>query len=639
MRYKPFSWLDVRTVGAAGLLCLGVMTAERLLLLVKNESLVPHTIGTWVSCFWVGLQFDLTVIGVLGLPAMLLALRRTSPFDRRRGLLSASLFTAWFLILYLILCDIFFFEEFNAHFNYVAVDYIFVNGHEVLQNIWQSYPVIPATLWIVLVAAALTRLTLIFGGSPSKATPHPHRWAALWFALTLVGLGLTDIRKIHAAGNRVLGELSTNSLYTLAYALWTHDLQYDHYYETIPEDEATQRVRRLVGQPGQTFLSHGSAVFRRVPSAASPKRLNVVIILVESFGSEFVDALYPHTPPLTPEFSRLSREGLFFSNIYATGNRTVRGLEGVLASYPPIPGGAIVKRKPARDVPTLASLFKSNGYRTFFIYGGRGLFDNMRAFMKRNGFDAFLEQKDYPHPPFTSAWGVPDEDIFNKAHDTFDEAHRLGKPFFATVLTVSNHRPYTYPKGRINRNPDDHRRENAVAYTDWAIGQFFKKARSKPYFKDTLFVILGDHGARVYGSDFIPIASYEIPLLFYSPFHVPAQRLSTLGGSIDVAPTILGILGWGYDSPFYGRDLRKVPADEGWALMQHDRDIARYDKGRLVVLSMPKSAVLFRFDPRKKTFTYDPDIPAAGQSAIRDAVAYYQIASHDFERLRNPPAH
>src|SRR5438552_8284504 len=259
-----------------------------------------------------------------------------------------------------------------------------------------------------------------------------------------------------------------------------------------------------------------------------------------------------------------AEEGLLFSNIYASGNRTVRGFEGVLSSFPPLPGDSIVKRDRSANVETVARVLKRDGYQTVFLYGGRGIFDGMRSFALHNGYDRFVEQKHFEHPTFTTIWGVCDEELFQRALEEFRSLSTAGKPFCATILSVSNHKPFTYPPGRIPEDPAQRLRNHAVKYSDYALGQFFRAAKKEPFYTNTIFVVVADHGARVYGSQSIPIHSYEIPLLIVSPavIKTPGQ-LGQLGCSLDVAPTVLGLLGRPYQTLFLGRDLLRSPPPDG----------------------------------------------------------------------------
>jgi phosphoglycerol transferase MdoB-like AlkP superfamily enzyme len=320
-------------------------------------------------------------------------------------------------------------------------------------------------------------------------------------------------------------------------------------------------------------------------------------------------------------------EGMLFTNLYASGNRTVRGFEGVLSSFPPLPGESIVKRDRSDNVETIARVLKRDGYSTLFLYGGRGLFDGMRSFAVRNGYDRFVEQKHFRHPTFSTIWGVCDEDLMMRAVDEFSEQAKTGQPFCGTVLSVSNHKPYTYPKGKIPEDPDKRLRENAVKYSDYALGRFFEAAKKEAFWTNTIFVVVADHGARVYGKQSIPIHSYEIPLLIAGPAAVKGpSRAGQLGCSLDVPTTILGLLGRPYESIFFGCDLLKGQPDNGRVFLNHNRDIGLLTHDRLVVLGLMQTVEFYQGDPKKVDMSLLTQPTDADREYQKDAIAIYQVA-------------
>jgi phosphoglycerol transferase MdoB-like AlkP superfamily enzyme len=318
---------------------------------------------------------------------------------------------------------------------------------------------------------------------------------------------------------------------------------------------------------------------------------------------------------------------MLFTNIFACGNRTVRGMEGVLSSFPPLPGDSIVRRDRSDNVETIARVLKRDGYSTVFLYGGRGLFDGMRSFTLRNGYDRFIEQKHFEHPTFTTIWGVCDEDIFQRTVEECRALSQTGQPFCATVLSVSNHKPYTYPQGRIPEDPGQKRQDYAVKYSDFALGQFFRAAKKESFWTNTVFVVIADHGARVYGKQSIPIHSYEIPLLITGPAVVKSpSRVGQLGGSLDVAPTVLGLLGRPYQSTFFGRDMLKMPPEAGRAFLNHNRDVGMLAGERLVVLGLLQTSEFFAGDPKRVDMNLLSNPDAADLELERDTIAIYQVA-------------
>lgn len=299
----------------------------------------------------------------------------------------------------------------------------------------------------------------------------------------------------------------------------------------------------------------------------------------ESFGSVYVDSTDNAGGPVTsPHLDHLSEGGLFFTNIYATGNRTVNALEAIFTSFPPLPGISTARRPGSVGMNSLPALLHDHGYDTAFLYGGRKVFDNMGNFWSGIGFNQAWDQADIAEPGFTTIWGVADEYLFAEALKRLDEHAAVDAgstaPFFLSLLTVSNHRPYLYPAGRIDKNPDEKYRWNATKYADWAFGNFVEQARTHPWFANTVFIFIGDHGPRVFGAAQVPVQSFRVPLLFYSPGNITPERNPVLGSSIDMTPTLLGLLGLTYDSPFFGRDLRRVPEGSGRVVMQHNFSIA-----------------------------------------------------------------
>jgi phosphoglycerol transferase MdoB-like AlkP superfamily enzyme len=411
------------------------------------------------------------------------------------------------------------------------------------------------------------------------------------------------------------------------YFAWTCRFDFEQNYLTVDEDTASAALRHAVVSPSDRLVPDSANPVDRIVFTGRPQRdWNVVLILEESLGSDFVGVLGDRRR-LTPNLDRLAQDGLLFDNFYATGNRTARALEAVLTSMPPIPTESILKRDHSSRVFTLALVLAERGYERLFMTAGRGLFDGVRSFMTHNGFNRFIEQSDFIDPVFINAWGVSDEDLFRGALAQFDRLHENGKPFFATLLTVSNHRPYTYPAGRIAESGQS--RENVVKYADYALGYFFQEARAHEFYQRTLFVVMGDHGARVYGSQIFPMASYRVPVLLISPeTSLAGKRCGTLACSLDIAPTILGQLGGEYRSVFFGRDVLQTPPAAGRAVMQHNHDVAVLDaRNRMVVLGYNRSACGFHLDlagfQLARSSTVDPQLLQMTAALFQSASSLY----------------
>ena len=542
----------------------------------------------------------------------------------------------WAAQVFLLVAEFYFFQEFKSRFNPVAVDYL-IYPREVFINIWNAYPVPAVIAGCLLIGAGW----MWVAGRLFKTMWTRPVWIGtrfLWFAGALIlfaGLTRTvSLNPPQVSEDRTLNEIANNGALSFFAAAWTRNLDYSTFYRTIPRDEACTRVHRMLASTNATFTGGPDNITRQIAGDPARPRLNVVILLEESLGSEFWGCL-GRTNTLTPEMDRLATgEGLLFDNMYASGNRTVRGMEGALSSFPPLPGDAIVHRDRSENVETIARVLKRDGYDTVFLYGGHAMFDNMKPFLVANGYDRIVDQKDFASPAFVTVWGVSDEDLYAGAIREFRALSRTDRPFFATILTVSNHKPYTYPAGRIPENPNG-KRENVVKYTDWCLGRFFQAAKQEAFWTNTIFAVVADHGARVYGSQDIPIFSYEIPLVILGPAVVPQpRRIHAPGCSLDLPPTILGLIGRPYQSLFFGRDLLHDPPDTFRALLNHNRDIGLFARDRLVVLGLQKKVEFYAGNPHAVNLEPVPQPAPEDLELEKDAEAIFQVADELYMNRR-----
>ncbi len=610
-----------------------VAFVTRLVILIFGRSQHSASATQVFQALAIGELYDVLAAMWLLAPFVLyLALTTERWFHRpiNRGLVRTGFFVSAGFAIFVAATEYFFFDEFTGRFNFVAVDYL-IYPTEVVNNIWESYPLIPVLLGVIVASALSVRaIRQPLAEAFASTTPPSRRWATLGVYAAALGALTLAARPEWArvSEDRELNEVALNGYYTWWLAFMGQDAPYEGWYATAPIDEQNARLRRLLAERQlDTTSLHAGTTVRRIAAVSPPRRLNVVLVLEESLGSLLVGALHPRDTSLTPRFDSLITEGTLFANAYSTGNRTIRALEATTSSIPPLPGISIVRRPASRGLFTLPEVLREAGYSTTFIYGGRALFDGMGEYMRNNGMERVIEQKDITDTAFTTAWGVADEFLFNHALGVMDQQSASGKPFFNLILSVSNHKPYTYPKGRIAADPDKHWRVNAVQYADWALGDFMRKARTHAWFDSTLFILMGDHGARVYGAAQLPIPSYEIPILFYAPGIIAAgQRITTVMSALDLPSTILAQLGLSYTSKFFGRDAFSMPEQDGRALMTHNNEIALMRGGYVAVLGLRGATTLYRYEKGSEALTRVPSPDSAGNEAIRDAIAYFSAA-------------
>ena len=599
----------------------------RLGLALYSASQVSFSLWTLVKMFVVGFFFDLSVALHGMIPLVLyLAIVPRRWFDRswNRWLVRGFVWLGASLILFGAVSEYFFWEEFQSRFNFIAVDYL-VYTTEVLKNIRESYPVFPLIGVIGLLAAVVTwlidRYLLVW---KTEVNWKKRVGAVLLFILfpVISFFGMNGNYK-NISDNMYNDELAGNGLYELFSAFRNNELDYHRFYRTLPDAEAEAILRAQLEKSGGTMISNQSwNLTRQFEGQGTLKQPNIVFITVESLSSDYL-GIYGNKENLTPRLDALSKESLWFSKVYATGTRTVRGLEAITLAIPPTPGQSIVRRLDNQDLFTIGSVLNSQGYVSHFLYGGYGYFDNMNEFFSVNGY-SITDRSDIPKDKIVmeNAWGVSDEDIFSQALEKMDQDYSQGKKSFQMIMTTSNHRPFTYPEGRIDiPSPGD--RAGAVKYTDWAIGNFIDQAKTKPWFKDTIFVIVADHQADSAGKTEVPIQRYHIPVLVYGPEWIKAGKVDRLMSQIDVAPTVLGLLNFSYKSRFLGYDLNQIPEGEERIFISTYQSIA-YAKGDTLVVLNPKQRVTcYRIDYE----TGEYQLLAEDPVLVREAIAWYQGAS------------
>ncbi len=684
-----------RTLLAVWAILIVIGTATRIALALQTP--LGSEIGPLSRALATGFVYDALVAVVLATPiAFALALgskRRSRPvagFVWMSLLAAAAVFGGF--------VEFFFFEEFDARFNHVALDYLLFPG-EVAGNVWESYPV---PLYVALALLVGSGFAYVAQRSLRNATDVPRTWKKrALHAFAALGAGAAAVALLcvlpaPSTGNRATDEVTSNGMVQLAHAVQTASLDYDAYYRTLPPSELKALAKSEIGLPD---LTDPAREFRAEERRDQP--LDVVVILGESFGSEFVGRL-GGAKPCAPGLERWAKKGTLLTNCVPTGNRTVRGLEGVLCSFVPLPGDSIWKRDKSDDVASIARVLKQHDYRTEFVYGGDGAFDGMKSFALRNGWDRFLEdsmvgESSYPEDAFRTIWGVADETMYDALLERQRVAKRDGVRYFGTALTVSNHKPFLTPDspklglrgdkmmsvawqaailaalcvlawrllaGRDRRlavvsaiaiawvgfgvyswtriQPKDSR-ASAVRYSDRTLADYLDRAEAEGLLEHTVVLFVGDHGARVYGSEEIPAASYRVPALIVAPEAKYADRtIDRLCSQVDLAPTLLSIAGIDYAAPFFGSDLLALPPNgPGRAWLIHNRNIGLLTDTNLTVLGLRGTTTFYRRSARDSdAFALVRESPALMKGADR-AAATFQAASLLYEggRYRLPHVH
>ncbi|HDL4297092.1 TPA: LTA synthase family protein, partial [Mannheimia haemolytica] len=393
-------------------------------------------------------------------------------------------------------------------------------------------------------------------------------------------------------------------------------------YGKMSVEEMFNIVKQVRNRPASDYISDEIPTLTQNKATYQGKPKNIVIILEESLGAQFVGSLGGKN--LTPNLDKLSEQGWYFTNLYATGTRSVRGIEAVTAGFTPTPARSVVKlTKSQTNFFSIAELLKRQGYHTSFIYGGEKHFDNMASFFYGNGFQQIIDEKDYKNPKFTATWGVSDEDLFDKANETFNQLHKSGKPFFSLVFSSSNHDPFEFPDGKIELYEQPKQtRHNAAKYADYAIGHFFELAKKSEYWQDTVFLVIADHDSRAVGEHLVPIQHFHIPALLLGE-HIQPRTDNRLVSQLDMPTTLLSVAGISGQYPMIGYDLTQ-DIDPNRAFMQYDATQAMM-RGNDVVVMRPNLPIEgFSYD--KANYKLTPK--EQPESFKKEALAHALLGSY-----------
>jgi len=615
-------------------------TLVRTALFIKAWNLLDIHLFELIYIFGQGIIYDIAFIGYFSIPFILILIVLPNKWFNSIIFRYLAQGTGFLIVYGLCFCTIsewLFWDEFGVRFNFISVDYL-VYRREVTDNIIQSYPV----FWIMPILFILTALIFwkirpSFINAMDIKEKYSQRITIAVCMLLIPGVSfffLNQTQRI-CSDNNYVNELASNGPYQLFAAFRNNTLDYRQFYKTGNDKTLSTILKNQITQQNDRYFNNNLYnISRRIEENEPPLKLNVILISVESLSAKFLTR-FGEQKNLTPFMDDWFKHGKLFTNFYATGTRTIRGLEAITLSIPPTPGRSIVKRPDNSHMYSLGKVFKENGYDTAFLYGGRGYFDNMNTFFSGNGY-RIVDQNDFIQKEisFKNAWGVSDEDLYDRTIFEANQVHDSKKPFFFHIMTTSNHQPFSYPKGKIDLLPGEgglgSGRDGGVKYTDYALGRLIQKAKKQPWFDDTLFVVVADHCAASAGKIGLPVKKYHIPLFIYAPKHIEAGEIDRLSSQIDLAPTLLSLLHFSYDSFFFGKNIL-APDFKERALIANYQKLGLLNDKELLILSPEKKMSRMDINSRK------PSLKKIKSSYLfaKKLMSYYQGADYVLKNRLN----
>ncbi|MCC6286449.1 MAG: sulfatase-like hydrolase/transferase [Chitinophagaceae bacterium] len=541
------------------------------------------------------------------------------------------------------LAEIPFWDEFGSRFNFIAVDYL-IYTFEVVQNINQSYPlplIIAVLIGLVIITFVLLKRTKVLKHTFSSATPITIRAVYALPFLLATGLLLLLLKNKDAelSNNRTTNEIGKNGVFSFFAAFRSNELDYASFYLTLPDSEAYALLKKNILQENQAYTKNEFDEIARLTKSDKELHPNIILIAIESFSADFLRS-FGNNNNITPYYDSLAGKSLFFTNLYATGTRTVRGMEALTLCVPPTPGNSIVRRPDNENIFSIATILRQKNYHPYFIYGGDGYFDNMNNFFGGQGFDIVDRNRGNPlsdniashrynipsgEVSFENAWGICDEDLYKQAIKYADKENAANSRFFQFIMTTSNHKPYTYPDGKIDLKQGT--RDGAVKYTDYALNNFINAAQKKPWFNNTVFVIVADHCASSAGKWEITIDKHHIPAIIYN-LNIAPQKIERLTSQIDLMPTLFGYLGWSYSTELYGRDINKIKPGNERAFIGNYRTLGLLKGNLFTQIDDRKRAKQFTVAPANKSLS---EITHPDTTLVSETISFYQTASERFK--------
>ena len=561
-----------------------------------------------------GIRADLILVGLLLVVPILLA----PVWGRQTTLVSWRRFCHLWAILALLIVVFIeistpqFILQYDIRPNRLYVEYL-KYPQEVFSTLWQGFRgMLLGGMALTAVLLWTAHKLLRRAGQSSVAFSNKTLWLS-WPLVVLLVFAMirstTEHRPANPAlfaitGDALVNSLVINSPYSVLYAIYNmrHEANASEVYGKLPKAQILAQALDWPWLAQAKFDTQCPTSHFHQAAITRPKPLNLVIVLEESLGATFVESL--GGVPVTPELEKLKQQGWWFENLYATGTRSVRGIEAVVAGFMPTPAQSTVKLSLSQQhFYTLAAALAEKGYHSSFVYGGEAHLDNMRSFFTGNGFDEVIDRAQMENPVFVGSWGASDEDLFNKAHQHLTERYQQGKPFFSLIFSSSNHTPFEFPDGRIALHEQPKATvNNAVKYADFALGQFIAKAKQSAYWQDTVFLIVADHDNRVYGNNLVPVEKFHIPGLILGADIEPKQ-IKPVASQIDLAPTVLSLMGISANTPLVGRDFVRDDTSPGRALLQFDQYFALMEQDKLTILRPQQPPVAAHYDAKAKKLT------------------------------------
>lgn len=591
-----------------------MMSFWRLVFLASQyDTLISGAGLLYLKAFFVGLRLDAAVASYLMLPVIIILLLALVKLKSKwiDGIISGYYYLATALISLFNVVDIYYFKQINEHPDYILVK-TYTTQEDSMGFIMEEYPVLPALLFLTMIAILL----FSFYDHISRKIKHqPASWGLKLGAVVLSALILgtaarggwqerpVDWGHAMFSQNFIANQVALNNLFFFGRSIVQFKSE-DKARELVmfyDEAEALATTRSLLDAPGTEFLDEASITRKRV-DAKGTNNYNIFLFVLESHVGEFCGYISGTDSSITPNLDRIAKEGIAFTNCFATGKRSAYGLSSIIMSWPCLPGLPLISRvEGTKRAPSIATTLQSDGYETLFMYGGDAQFDNMKGFATANGFNRVLERKHFKRGQKGTKWGVFDHHVFDRA---LTEINATDKPLFLTLFTTTNHQPWSLPDEYLDQVAEadqdafyDGHVHQGMCYVDIVLGNFMEKAAKHDWYETSIYIFIADHGLPVYRYQFSELKNARIPLIVYAPgLDLDARTIDNPISQTEVAPIIFDLIDYSEPYTFFGQSVLsdsstfacRVVGDKAYWIEEDHLYVEIFEQGsRLYQITLP----------------------------------------------------
>jgi phosphoglycerol transferase MdoB-like AlkP superfamily enzyme len=521
------------------------------------------TLETLAGIFWNGIRMDMSMAGYLSLlPFLWISF---SNFIKK-SVFEATLFSYTLILVFIVtLIVVVDLEVYNVwDYRLDATPLRYLNTPREAWASVKSSPVLRLSMSYIILMLIASYFVYRIIANKINSWNFTKKWRFIPWALLLTvsliipirgGTGIAPMNQstVYFSDNNFANIAAVNACWNFFSSLVNKTYNKVNPYDYLPKEEIERATSELFKEAGKplTLLKNPE------------RKPNVLIIIWESFTEKVVNRLQDGKE-ITPNFNRLKEEGIYFSNTYASGDRTDKGLVAVLSGYPAQPTQSIITEpKKTQKLPVLTKDFQANGYRSEFYYGGETEFANIKSYLFTADFEKIVDLKDFPSELFVTKWGVHDENIFTRFLE--DHISKRKDPFFSTLLTISSHEPFDVPLDTLifNGETEEIKYLNSLYYTDRELGRFIDEAKKQSWWDNTLVIIVGDHGHRLpetgNKSD-----NFRIPLLWTGGAVAKSYTVKNIVSQTSIAKSLLESLSFDARNYTWSRNIFRIKEKE-WA--------------------------------------------------------------------------